>query len=250
MAASKIQPPSPLELDSMGERRHAVREMFSSIAPRYDLLNHVLSLNIDRSWRRRAVDRLGWESKPDGLYLDLCAGTCDLALELTRRHGFSGQVVAVDFSQPMLRQGLVKLDGHPVLPMCADALRTPFAAESFDGAMVAFGVRNLVDIEAGLGELKRVLRPGARLVILDFAIPRRRLFQGLYRFYFTRLLPFIGHAISKHSLAYKYLPESVSSFAEPAELGAQLTAAGYADVGWKLMTGGIACVWWAERPGK
>lgn len=249
MTTSQTQPPSPLELGSAGDRGRAVREMFSAIAPRYDFLNHLLSLNIDRSWRRRAVSRLGWESRPDGLYLDVCTGTYDLALELARRPGFGGRIVAVDFSKPMLQAGIPKIEAYPVAPACADALVTPLASDSFDGAMVAFGVRNLTDIDAGLLELKRVLRPGARLVILDFAMPAGRLFRSVYRFYFTRLLPFIGRLISKHSFAYNYLPESVQSFAGPAQLGARLTAAGYVEVGWRTMTGGTACLWWGAEVG-
>jgi demethylmenaquinone methyltransferase/2-methoxy-6-polyprenyl-1,4-benzoquinol methylase len=218
--------------------------MFSAIAPRYDLLNHLLSLNIDRSWRRRAVDRLGWESRPDGVYLDICAGTFDLALELARRPNFSGHIIAVDFSKPMLRQGAQKIDKQPIAAACGDALKTPLASDAFDGAMVAFGVRNLTDISAGLRELKRVLRPGARLVILDFATPRGRIFSSLYRFYFSRLLPLVGRLISKHSFAYNYLPESVEVFAEPEELEGQLQGAGYIDTGWVPLTGGTVCVWW------
>jgi demethylmenaquinone methyltransferase/2-methoxy-6-polyprenyl-1,4-benzoquinol methylase len=237
---------APLEAESQAERAQAVREMFSAIAPRYDLLNHLLSLNIDRSWRRRAVDRLGWDSRPDGRYLDVCAGTLDLAIELARRPGFTGHLLAVDFSQPMLRRGLAKIARLAVVPACADALRLPAASDSCDGAMVAFGVRNLADVEAGLRELKRVLRPGARLVILDFAMPRRGPLRWLYRFYFTRLLPFAGRMISKHSYAYTYLPESVLRFAEPEELAAALTGAGYGDVGWEPLSGGIACTWWAR----
>ena len=250
MNTSQTQPPTPLKMNSAGERGRAVRAMFSAIAPRYDFLNHLLSLNIDRSWRRRAVDRLRWQSRPDGLYLDVCAGTYDLALELTRRAGFDGHVIAVDFSKPMLQHGLSKIHQRPITPVCGDALSTPLASDTFDGAMVAFGVRNLTDIDAGLRELKRVLRPGARLVILDFAMPRGRLFRGLYRFYFTRLLPFVGRLISKHSFAYNYLPESVQAFAEPAELEAGLASAGYVDVGRLSLTGGVACLWWGDVGGR
>jgi len=246
MAGSPRHRLAPLEAESPGERAQAVREMFSAIAPRYDLLNHLLSLNIDRSWRRRAVERLGWVSRPEGHYLDVCAGTLDLAIELARRPGFTGHVLAVDFSQAMLRQGLPKIARLAVAPVCADALRLPTDSHRFDGAMVAFGVRNLADIDAGLRELKRALRPGARLVILDFAMPRRRPLGWLYRLYFTRLLPLAGRAISKHSYAYTYLPESVLRFARPEELAAHLADAGYADVEWEVLTGGIACVWWAS----
>ncbi len=221
--------------------------MFAAIAPRYDLLNHLLSLNVDRSWRRRAVDRLGWRERPSGLYLDVCAGTYDLGIELTRRTGFRGDVVALDFAQAMLHRGRPKIAGLPVMPLCADALRIPVAAGSCDGAMAAFGIRNLVDLDDGLREFRRVLRPGGRLVLLDFALPARQPLRWLYRQYFTRLLPFIGRRLSKHSHAYTYLPESVLAFAEPARLAERLSSAGFGDVGWEPLSGGIACVWWAER---
>lgn len=246
MTSQQKDTPTPLEIDSAGERERAVREMFSAIAPRYDLLNHLLSLNIDRSWRRRAVDRLGWESRPDGLYLDICAGTFDLALELTRRPDFNGHIVAVDFSKPMLQHGAHKIDRQPIAAACGDALKTPLASKAFDGAMVAFGVRNLTDISSGLRELRRVLRPGARLVILDFAMPRGRIFSSLYRFYFTRLLPLVGRLISKHNFAYNYLPESVEKFAGPEELEGLLREAGYVGVGCVPLTGGTVCVWWGD----
>ena len=233
-----------MEADSPEKRARAVRDMFSAIAPRYDLLNHILSLNIDRSWRRGAINDLAWESRPEGVYLDLCTGTYDLAIELARREGFGGRVVAADFSRAMLRAGLAKLEGHPIAPACADALQAPFAAASFDGAMAAFGIRNLADIKAGLQEILRILRPGARLVILDFAMPTRQPFKSFYRFYFTRVLPSVGRLISKHSFAYRYLPESVLRFAEPAALGALMSDVGFRDVQWRPLTGGIACIWW------
>ncbi len=221
--------------------------MFSAIAPRYDLLNHLLSLNIDRSWRRRAVDKLGWEARPAGIYLDACAGTYDFGLELARRPGFAGRLVAIDFALPMLSHAATKLSGLPISPACGDVLRLPLSTQGFDGAMVAFGLRNLVDIDAGLVELKRVLRAGARLVVLDFAMPKGQLFKRIYRFYFTRLLPWIGRLISKHSFAYSYLPESVLAFARPEELAERLSALGFAEVGWSALTGGVACVWWGTR---
>jgi len=222
--------------------------MFSAIAPRYDLLNHLLSLNIDRWWRRRAVDRLGWSTKPTGRYVDLCTGTYDLALELARRPGFVGHIVAVDFSRPMLQRGMSKIRGQPITPACGDALCLPLESEAFDGAMVAFGVRNLADIDSGLREILRLLRPGDRLVILDFAMPTRGLFRKLYGFYFTRVLPSLGRLVSKHSYAYNYLPESVLAFSPPDELGERMIAAGFTDVEWERITGGIACLWWGSRP--
>src|SRR5689334_5341739 len=151
-------------------KRAYVRDMFTAIAPRYDFLNHLLSLNIDRSWRRAAVARLGWEAKPDGTYLDLCAGTLDLAAELARRDGFRGRVIGADFVVPMLERGKDK--APRTVPVAADALARPFPAARFDGAMVGFGVRNVADLDRALSEAARVLKPGARFVILEFATPR------------------------------------------------------------------------------
>jgi demethylmenaquinone methyltransferase/2-methoxy-6-polyprenyl-1,4-benzoquinol methylase len=221
--------------------------MFSQIAPRYDLLNHVLSLNIDKVWRRRAVDRLGWERVPDGTYLDNCAGTLDLAVELARRAGFRGRVVGSDFTFAMLERGLGKVEQLPVDPCCADALALPFGDASFDGATVGFGVRNLADLDAGLDEFARVLRPGARLVILEFTTPQWQPFRALYFFYFLRVLPFIGRLISKHGSAYSYLPESVLHFPEPKELGQRMQRAGFDGIGWKMLSGGIAALHWGTR---
>ena len=248
MGTSPIPPPAPQETRSPGERARAVRDMFSAIAPRYDLLNHLLSLNIDRSWRRRAVDRLNWEERPNGLYLDSCAGTLDLAVELARRPGFAGKVVAADFSRAMLREGLTKIGLIPISPLCADVLKLPLPSSRFDGAMIGFGVRNLAVIDAGFSELHRVLRPGGRFVILDFTTPKRQPLRQLYLKYFTRLLPFIGRLVSKHSYAYSYLPDSVLAFDSPAALSGRLEAAGFVGLGWQRLTAGIACLWWGARP--
>jgi demethylmenaquinone methyltransferase / 2-methoxy-6-polyprenyl-1,4-benzoquinol methylase len=229
------------------EKAAHVRRMFSSIAPRYDLLNHLLSLNIDRLWRRRAVDRLDWERAPEGVFLDNCAGTLDLAVELARRTGFRGSVMGGDFALPMLKQGSHKVERLPVSPLCADALALPFADASFEGATVGFGVRNLTDLEAGLREMARVLRPGARLVILDFTTPRWQPFRAFYFLYFRRVLPLIGRLISKHGSAYSYLPESVLQFPEPPELAGMMKRAGFRDVRWQALTGGIAALHWGVR---
>lgn len=152
-------------------KRAYVREIFSAIAPRYDLLNHVLSLNIDRRWRRLAVDRLGWEHLPAGTYLDICSGTMDLAAELGNRPGFLGKVIATDFVQEMLARGTGK--SGRAIPCNGDALALPFADAGFDGATVGFGVRNLMDLNAGLAEAARVLKPGARLLIVDMTAHER-----------------------------------------------------------------------------
>ena len=221
-------------------KRSYVRAMFTAIAPRYDLLNHLLSLNVDRRWRRIAVARLGWEARPDGTYLDLCAGTMDLAAVLAGRPGFRGRVIGADFVVPMLARGRGK--SSCAAPVGADALALPFPAASFDGAMVAFGVRNLADLDAGLTEAARVLKPGARFVVLEFTTPRFAPLRAAYLFYFQRVLPLIGRAVSKHTDAYSYLPESVLAFPDPDALAARLRAAGFHDVRYELLTGGICAV--------
>lgn len=224
------------------DRERQVRRIFSEIAPRYDLLNHVLSLNVDRAWRRRAVDALGWRDAPDGLYLDACAGTCDLSLELADRLEFQGRVVAADFAWPMLSEGLEKLEGRRILPLCGDTLRLPVGEGIFHGAMVAFGVRNLSDLDAGMRELHRVLRPGGRLVILEFTLPTNPVVRAGYLFYFNRILPLVGRIVSGHPWAYRYLPESVKEFPEPPELGRRLENAGFREVEWTTLTLGIAAI--------
>ena len=221
-------------------KRAYVQGMFERIAPRYDLLNHVLSLNLDRRWRRIAVDRLDWQQAPEGTYLDICAGTLDLAAELGNRPGFRGRVIAADFVQEMLRRGRGK--SARAVPCGADALLLPFGSGGFDGAMVGFGVRNLMDLDAGLREAARVLKPGARLVILEFTTPRRQPFRWLYLTYFRRILPLIGRFVSKHRDAYSWLPASVLAFPEPEELSARLTAAGFREVSFQRLLGGVCAV--------
>lgn len=243
---SNPTPPASV-LPPAEEKAAHVRRMFSSIAPRYDLLNHLLSLNIDTVWRRRAVDVLEWERTPDGLFLDNCAGTLDLACELARRPGFRGRVVGSDFTLAMLRGGEHKISALPVEPVCADALALPYADASFDGATVGFGVRNLADLGAGLAEMARVLRPGARLVILEFTTPSWQPFRGLYFLYFRRILPAVGSLVSKHDSAYSYLPESVLRFPEPPELARMMGDAGFRGVGYRRLSGGIAALHWGER---
>jgi demethylmenaquinone methyltransferase/2-methoxy-6-polyprenyl-1,4-benzoquinol methylase len=221
--------------------------MFSSIAPRYDLLNHLLSVNIDRLWRRWAVDRLAWEDDPEGLFLDNCAGTLDLANELAGRAGFRGRVIGSDFTFAMLRAGVHKVRNRPVAPICADALALPYPDGSFSGVTVGFGVRNVADLDGGLREMARVLRPGKRLVILEFTTPAWQPFRGLYFFYFLRVLPLVGRLVSQHGSAYSYLPESVLRFPEPPELARRMERAGFARVGWKRLTGGIVALHWGEK---
>jgi demethylmenaquinone methyltransferase/2-methoxy-6-polyprenyl-1,4-benzoquinol methylase len=237
-------PPADLGIDGTRKRSY-VRHMFTAIAPRYDLLNHVLSLNVDRGWRRSAVRRLGWDSEPGGTYLDLCAGTLDLAVELDRQEAFSGTVVGADFVVPMLRLGRRK--GRGVRVVGADALDLPFPDRTFDGCMVAFGIRNLEDVGAGLTEMARVLKPGGRLVILEFSLPKRWPIRPLYAFYFRHILPRIGRLVSKHTSAYTYLPDSVSAFPEPAALTASIASRGFTAVGRDALTFGVASLFYGRR---
>jgi demethylmenaquinone methyltransferase / 2-methoxy-6-polyprenyl-1,4-benzoquinol methylase len=229
-------------------RERQVRTLFSEIAPRYDLLNHVLSLNVDRRWRRRAVDALDAPAgDPDVRVLDVCAGTYDLSLELAGRTGFEGRIVAADFAFPMLVEGLEKVGEKPVAPLCGDALRLPFPDGSFDRAMVAFGVRNLSDPAAGFRELARVLRSGGRLVVLEFTTPPNALMRRLYLFYFHRILPLVGRIVSGHPWAYTYLPESVKEFPGPDDLAESMRASGFREASWRYLTGGIAAIHVADR---
>jgi len=216
--------------------------MFSEIAPRYDLLNHLLSFNVDRRWRRRAIQALQWEQSPGGVYLDLCAGTLDVASELAQRPGFAGRVVAADFAEPMLRAGQTKIRGRPVLPVTADALSLPLPDACCAGAIVAFGVRNLADVAAGLREVRRVLVPGGRYVILEFSTPRHAIVRSGYHLYFHHVLPRVGGFISGNRGAYRYLPESVAHFPSAGELAERMREAGFRDVGWELLTFGIAAI--------
>ena len=222
------------------EKRAYVRDIFTAIAPTYDRLNRIISLRLDQRWRRYAVRRLGWERRPDGIYLDLCAGTLDFAAALARQPGFRGRIVGADFVRPMLRLGRGK--AARMAPVAADALELPFADASFDGAMVGWGMRNLVDLDAGLAESARVLRPGSRLAILEMTLPPRPRLRRLYQYYFRRVLPWIGRRISKHTTAYTWLPESTLAFPEPPELARRMVAQGFREVSYELFLGGVCAL--------
>jgi demethylmenaquinone methyltransferase/2-methoxy-6-polyprenyl-1,4-benzoquinol methylase len=223
-------------------KRAYVRRMFSEIAPRYDLLNHLLSFNVDRRWRRQAIRELAWHERPQGTYLDVCAGTLDVAAELLHTPGFRGAVLGADFAEPMLRAGAGKAKGGRLAPVAADALSLPIADGSLAGAIVAFGVRNLADLDAGLREVHRVLAPGARFVILEFSTPRRRLVRAGYHAYFHHVLPAVGRLVSGHPTAYRYLPESVAHFPEAGALADRMQAAGFSAVIWRPLTFGVAAL--------
>lgn len=228
-------------------KRAYVRRIFSEIAPRYDLLNHVLSLNIDRGWRRAALADLGWRDRPDGTYLDLCAGTLDVGAMLAKTDGFRGRIIGADFAEPMLRKGVGKADPNVLTPMVADALDLPVRDATLAGAIVAFGVRNLADLDAGLREVRRVLLPGGRFVILEFSTPPAAIVRAGYHFYSHRVLPVIGRAMSGHPTAYQYLPESVDNFPTAEKLADRLRAAGFTDVRWRHLTFGVAAIHVGER---
>lgn len=228
-------------------KRAYVRRIFSEIAPRYDLLNHVLSLNIDRGWRRAALADLAWQRRPDGTYLDLCAGTLDVAAMLAHSPGFRGRIIGADFAEPMLRKGIGKADATTLTPVTADALTLPLRDQSVAGAIVAFGVRNLADLADGFGEVHRVLMPGARFVILEFSTPPSALVRAGFRFYSHRVLPAIGRIVSGHPTAYTYLPESVDTFPSASDLADLLRAAGFCEVRWRHLTLGVVAIHVGER---
>jgi demethylmenaquinone methyltransferase / 2-methoxy-6-polyprenyl-1,4-benzoquinol methylase len=225
------------------EAAHWVRRMFASVAHRYDLLNHLLSFNIDRSWRRRTVVRVAPVlARPAARTLDLCCGTGDLLMALEARRGSA--VWGCDFCRPMLGIAQRKLAAaamHSAL-LEADALRLPLPGGSIDLLTVAFGFRNLANYRTGLEEMARVLRPGGLAAILEFSRPPSRLFSALYDFYSRRLLPAVGGALSGSREAYAYLPESVRRFPGAEELAGDMRAAGFREVSFERMTAGIVAL--------
>ncbi len=223
--------------------------MFSSIAPRYDLLNHLLSFNVDRLWWNRTARTFAPVLRRDGArILDLCCGTGDLSLALRRRaRTGDGVIFGLDFSHPMLVRALAKRAGSGLRWIEADALQLPFADRQFDLVTAAFGFRNLANYEAGLREIWRVLRPGGEVGILDFGEPGGW-FGKAYGLYFRRILPLIGTLISGVRGPYSYLPASVARFPAPPEMLQRMRAAGFADLSWTPYTFGIAGLFRARKP--
>ncbi len=235
-----------VQLSDKGRR---IREMFDGIAPRYDLLNRLLSMGIDRRWRTFAVGRL--QVPENGRVLDIATGTGDVALEIARQTAPSVRIVGEDFTQGMLVRGREKIDQSPhrdrILLVNAPCEAIPHPGGVFDGITIAFGIRNVVDRPAGLREMCRVLKPGGRAVILEFSNPRSPLFKKLYYFYFRRLLPLIGGLLSSRS-AYQYLPDSVLEFPGQEEFKAMMAAAGFVNLRHFDRTGGIATVFVGDKP--
>lgn len=229
-----------------------VRDMFSSIAPRYDLLNHVLSMNVDRLWWNRTARFFEPILKnPEARILDLCCGTGDMTFALYRHAGESKphakpKLVGADFSPAMLDRARRKGAGKPIEWIEADALHMPFGNEEFDLVTSAFGFRNLANYDAGLREIYRILRPNGEIGILDFSEPRGA-FGHLYRFYFMNILPKIGTMISGVRGPYAYLPASVERFPEPDEMLARMQSTGFREVSWTRYTLGIAGLWRGKK---
>jgi demethylmenaquinone methyltransferase/2-methoxy-6-polyprenyl-1,4-benzoquinol methylase len=253
-AAAPAKGSRPEGAQSEADASRKVREMFTEIAPSYDSLNHLLSLHIDRFWRARTAKLL----RPilqgdDAVVLDLCCGTGDLALAL--RNSSKARVIGADFAHTMLVRARAKSilgSSHPGMPAPlplfeADALRLPFASASFDLVASAFGFRNLANYEEGLREIRRVLKPGGTIAILEFSEPPPGLVGDLYRWYCRKLLPKIGGLLSGNLSAYKYLPASIARFFRPEELAAKITNAGFSAVKYELWTLGSVALHTATK---
>ena len=223
------------------EKAARVRAMFDEIAPRYDLLNHLLSMNIDKRWRARVVRELeGVLAREGARALDLCCGTGDLSLALRSAYP-PAEIVGLDFSGRMLARAAGKAaPGGPLPLVQGDATTVPFPDASFDAVTIAFGLRNLSSVEAGLEEIRRLLRPGGRAVVLEFSKPVLPLFREAFNFYFANVLPRIGGAVSGSMGAYSYLPASVKVFPDQRRLAAMMEGAGFSAVRYRNFSGGIA----------
>jgi demethylmenaquinone methyltransferase/2-methoxy-6-polyprenyl-1,4-benzoquinol methylase len=238
---SRIVGAAPAGARDQESAAKAVREMFTSIAPRYDLLNHVLSLNIDRLWwwrTARTFDSI--LKRTDARVLDLCCGTGDMTFALGRRANAGNvRIIGADFSHAMLQRATEKGRGTPLRWIEADALRLPLPDASVDLVTAAFGFRNLADYDAGLREIVRVLRPGGECGILDFGEPRG-LIGHVYRVYFKKVLPAVGTVLSGVRGPYAYLPASVERFPAPEEMLERMCQAGFATAAWTPYTFGVA----------
>jgi demethylmenaquinone methyltransferase/2-methoxy-6-polyprenyl-1,4-benzoquinol methylase len=233
-------------VDAPDKAPDRIAGMFDAIAPRYDLLNHLLSAGIDRRWRAKAIASLHLQGGET--LVDVCTGTADVALEAGER---AARIVGVDFAGAMLARGRVKVQDagadRRITLVRGDAMRLPAADASADAVTVAFGIRNVEKPEVGLAEMARILRPGGRLAILEFGMPRLPGVAALYRWYFSRVLPFIGRRLSGHTAAYSYLPASVGTFPPPAEFMTLLRQAGFSQVRADPLTFGIVYLYTAVK---
>lgn len=225
-----------------------VKSMFSSIAPRYDLLNHLLSLGLDFYWWRRMAQASG--AAPGKRMLDVAAGTGDSSLALAR---CGAEVISTDFTQAMLALGPGKFRRKGMTDLVwasvgADAQRLPFADQCFDGVTICYGIRNVERRPEAFAEFRRVLKPGGRLTILEFSRPRWAWLRALYNVYSLKVLPRIGGRISGDANAYTYLPESIRAFPDQGSLAVELGSAGFSEVGWRNLTGGIVALHMGKKP--
>jgi len=232
----------------LSDKGEKIQQMFGAIAPRYDFLNRLLSFGIDRRWRKKTVRLLKYRS--DARILDVATGTGDVALEIARTTPASVKITGADFCQEMVDRGIIKVAASPyadridfkVAP-CEDL---PFASDTFDSITIAFGIRNVVDRKLGLAEMWRVLRPGGRMLILEFSTPRSTFFRQIYYFYFRRLLPVVGGLFSRYN-AYKYLPDSVLEFPSHEEFSHMISEAGFRNIHIHELTFGIATIYVGEK---
>ena len=227
------------------ELKHAkaVREMFSGIATKYDFLNHFLSANIDKRWRRLVAQKLkDVLENPNALVLDVACGTGDLSLELQKNA--RAKIFGTDFCRPMLDIAFNKnaKNASDIPYIEADGMNLSFANESFDAVTIAFGLRNFSNWKKGLREFQRILKPGGKLIILEFSTPVIPGLRGMFQFYFSTILPRIGGAVSGSRGAYEYLPDSVSKFPDQKNLARMISETGFSDVEYKNLTGGIAAI--------
>ena len=221
-----------------------IQNMFSTIAHRYDLLNKVLSLGIDRSWRKFAISQL--PEVKDARFLDVATGTCDVALEIIKRRPSDTKVVGADFSEGMLEFGREKVKEagleDRIDVQFADVTDLPFDDDSFDGSIISFGIRNVQEYKKGISEMGRVVKPGGKVVVLEFTSVQNPFFMPIYRFYITKVLPFIGELVSGKKGAYKYLPDSMLGFPSPDEFKSAMEETGLIDVKYHKLTLGITYV--------
>lgn len=234
--------------ESQDSKKNQVEEMFDKISPRYDFLNHLLSLNIDKVWRKKAIKKLSLYNPQ--LILDIATGTGDFAVEASKRS--TAKIVGVDISEGMLKVGQKKIRDKGLTDrvelLKADSENLPFEGSKFDAAIVGFGVRNFENLTVGLAEIFRVLKPGGTFIVLEFSKPKKTPFKQLYNFYFSNVLPLMGRLISKDNRAYNYLPESVGEFPDGRDFIEILKKVGFVNCSWHPQTFGIATIYEVQKP--